>query len=131
MLPPPAPYFFPWEIRPGSQREGASVRTFGRLTSYFPEESKAVLSSQHASSQHQVQVQTGFVEPFNPIVGAQYIVLGELTSAEGGGVAVRARVFNCVDGVDVDLLQKAIRDQRSFFQETRNEPDVNCATTAV
>lgn len=30
---------------------------------------------------------------------------------------VRARVLNCVDGVNVALLQKAINEQRSFFRE--------------
>ncbi|KAI3352346.1 hypothetical protein L3Q82_005318 [Scortum barcoo] len=58
-----------------------------------------------------------FVEPFNPILGAQYIVLGETENAEGVGVMVRARVLNCVDGVNIALLQKAINEQRSFFKE--------------
>lgn len=30
---------------------------------------------------------------------------------------VRARVLNCVDGVNIALLQKAINVQRSFFSE--------------
>lgn len=30
---------------------------------------------------------------------------------------IRARVLNCVDGVNVALLQKAINEQRSFFRE--------------
>lgn len=51
--------------------------------SYQPEESKATLSIQHAARQHQVVVQTTFVEPFDPIIGAQYIVLGEIEKAEG------------------------------------------------
>ncbi|KAG8014464.1 CST complex subunit TEN1 [Nibea albiflora] len=58
-----------------------------------------------------------FVEPFNPIIGAQYIVLGEMENAEEVGVMVRARVLNCVDGVNIALLQKAINEQRSFFRE--------------
>lgn len=35
----------------------------------------------------------------------------------GIGVMVRARVLNCVDGVNIALLQKAINEQRSFFRE--------------
>lgn len=112
-------------------------------------------------------VHTVFVEPFNPIIGAQYIVLGELENVEGKerfsdlvllgnvelfiwifldphisqtfkylqdfclyrlplsvsshltgvGLTVRARVLNCVDGVNIALLQKAINEQRSFFRE--------------
>uniref|UniRef100_A0A3Q3AV72 CST complex subunit TEN1 n=1 Tax=Kryptolebias marmoratus TaxID=37003 RepID=A0A3Q3AV72_KRYMA len=109
ILPPVAEFRFPWEM--SSVKDGESVRTFGRLVSYQPEESRATLSAQHASKEHQVFVKTVFVEPFNPIIGAQYLVLGEL------GVVIRARVFNCVDGVNIALLQKAISHQRSFFRE--------------
>uniref|UniRef100_A0A8D3EFI3 CST complex subunit TEN1 n=1 Tax=Scophthalmus maximus TaxID=52904 RepID=A0A8D3EFI3_SCOMX len=126
MLPAAAVFRFPWEVNTGSVQEGESVRTFGRwvlfvkisrLVCYQPEESRAMLSAQHASKEHHVTVHTLFVEPFNPIIGAQYIVLGETENAEGVGVMVRARVLNCVDGVNVALLQKAINEQRSFFRE--------------
>ncbi|XP_053354298.1 CST complex subunit TEN1 isoform X2 [Clarias gariepinus] len=114
-------FYFPWEISCDLVKDGASLRTCGRLTDYLPEESKAILTSHHASVQYQVSVQTTFVEPFDPIIGAQYIVLGEVEKSEGDGEAiVRARVFNCVDGVDVALLQKAVNEQRKFFRE-RNE----------
>uniref|UniRef100_A0A674D2K7 TEN1 subunit of CST complex n=1 Tax=Salmo trutta TaxID=8032 RepID=A0A674D2K7_SALTR len=73
MLPAPAVFHFLWEVNSGAVKEGDSVRTFGRLMSYQPEESKATLSIQHAARQHQVVVQTTFVEPFDPIIGAQYI----------------------------------------------------------
>ncbi|XP_017337626.1 CST complex subunit TEN1 isoform X2 [Ictalurus punctatus] len=94
------------------------------LTDYLPEESKAILTSHHASVQYQVSIQTTFVEPFDPIIGAQYIVLGELEKSQGDSEAVvRARVFNCVDGVDVALLQKAVNEQRTFFRERNDEAD--------
>lgn len=35
----------------------------------------------------------------------------------GVGAMVRARVLNCVDGVNIALLQKAVMEQRSFFRE--------------
>lgn len=35
----------------------------------------------------------------------------------GVGAMVRARVLNCVDGVNIALLQKAITEQRNFFTE--------------
>lgn len=54
-----------------------------RLTYYQPEESKATLTAQHASTQHKVVVQTLFVEPFDAIIGAQYMVLGEIENSEG------------------------------------------------
>lgn len=36
---------------------------------------------------------------------------------------VRARVLNCVDGVNNALLQKAINEQRSFFRERECKQD--------
>ncbi|XP_062402326.1 CST complex subunit TEN1 isoform X2 [Sardina pilchardus] len=122
MLPATAVYHFPWEIQPGVIAEGTSVRTFGRLTCYQPEESKAILSSHHSSMKYQVSVRTSYVEPFNPICGALYIVLGEIENTEeGSGVMLQARVMNCVDGVDLALLQKAINEQRSFLQEREDD----------
>ncbi|MEQ2263956.1 hypothetical protein XENORESO_016044, partial [Xenotaenia resolanae] len=83
MLPPAAVFRLPWEVN--SVKEGESVRTFGRLVSYQPDESRATLAAQHASKEHHVFVQTQFVEPFNPIIGAQYLVLGETENYEGKG----------------------------------------------
>ncbi|XP_053712727.1 CST complex subunit TEN1-like [Synchiropus splendidus] len=117
MLPAAAVFHFPWEVKSGRVAEGTSLRTFGRLTSYESGESRATLSSHNASEEHTVTVQTQFVEPFNPIMGAHYLVLGEVEEVEGVGVVVQARVLNCVDGVNVALLQKAITEQRAFFEE--------------
>lgn len=39
----------------------------------------------------------------------------------GGGVMLRARVMTCVEGVDLALLQKAISEQRHFFQESEGD----------
>ncbi|KAK2919142.1 CST complex subunit TEN1 [Channa argus] len=117
MLAAAAIFHFPWEVNSGAVQEGESVRTFGRLVCYQPAESRATLSAQHASKEHSVIVHTLFVEPFNPIIGAQYIVLGEIETSEEVGVTVRARVLNCVDGVNIALLQKAINEQRSFFRQ--------------
>lgn len=36
------------------------------------------------------------------------------------GVRVCARVLNCVDGVNIALLQKVINEQRSFFKERQS-----------
>ncbi|XP_061628330.1 CST complex subunit TEN1 [Phyllopteryx taeniolatus] len=117
MLPATAVYYFPWEVKPGAFHDGESVRTFGRLTCYEPEKSQASLTTHHASKDHHVVIHTSFVEPFNPIIGAQYVVLGEIQTAEGVDMRVCARVLNCVDGVNIVLLQKAINEQRSFFRE--------------
>ncbi|KAF4080066.1 hypothetical protein AMELA_G00166280 [Ameiurus melas] len=107
VLPAAAVFHFLWEMNSDLVKDGASIRTFGRLADYLPEESKAILTSHHASVQYQVSIQTTFVEPFDPIIGAQYIVLGEIEKSEGDGEAVvRARVFNCVDGVDVACYRR-------------------------
>lgn len=34
---------------------------------------------------------------------------------------VRARVLNCVDGVNIALLEKAITEQRNFFTERKRK----------
>ncbi|XP_061685041.1 CST complex subunit TEN1 isoform X1 [Syngnathoides biaculeatus] len=121
MLPAAAMYYFPWEIKCGALHDGQSVRTFGRLTYYDPEKSQASLTVQHASEDHQVVINTSFVEPFNPIIGAQYVVLGDIQTGEGVDIRVCARVLNCVDGVNIALLQKAINEQRSFFRERQRQ----------
>ncbi|XP_037115776.1 CST complex subunit TEN1 [Syngnathus acus] len=121
MLPAAAVYYFPWEVKSGALQDRQSVRTFGRLTRYEPEKSQASLTTQHASKEHHVVINTSFVEPFNPIIGAQYIVLGEIEIAEGvEGLRICARVLNCVDGVNIALLQKVINEQRSFFKERQS-----------
>ncbi|KAL4648028.1 CST complex subunit TEN1-like [Arapaima gigas] len=130
MLPGAGAFHFPWEISSGAVQEGATVRTFGRcslwslcislslrLVSYQAEDSLAVLSSQQASKQCEVMIHTAFVEPFHPLVGSQYIALGELEKKEGIGAVVCARVLNCVEGVNLALLQHAITKQRNYFQE--------------
>ncbi|KAJ8283837.1 hypothetical protein COCON_G00026870 [Conger conger] len=124
MLPAPGVFYFPWEISSGAVQEGTTVRTFGRLKCYQPAESQAILSSHFAATQHQVIVHTVFVEPFHPILGAQYIVLGELEITEGAGLRVHARVLNCVDGVDLTILQSAINEQRSYFQDREGGTDI-------
>ncbi|XP_076027245.1 CST complex subunit TEN1 [Genypterus blacodes] len=131
MLPAAAVFHFPWELNPEAVQEGQAVRTFGRLVCYQPEESRATLSAQHASKEHHVVVQTSFVEPFDPIIGAQYLAMGEIDNAEGVGVMVRARVLNCVDGVNIALLQKAISEQRSFFKDRESKQAVPLATDAT
>lgn len=232
-------------------RDGNLVDLSPRLVCYRSDESRATLSAQQGSTEYPVSVNTASVEPFNPILGAQYFALGEVEHAEGkknghpcfiyfsrallstqallrlvpvskqaegpsirryfdsasalggpdgthlqqkhkqegkgavrdasvlsghcpslcllqvdvrllfrhqlqasgrhrlntghicsfsvltstkeppaltgcsclagAGVAVRARVLNCVDGVNVALLQKAVTEQRSFFRERQSE----------
>ena len=64
------------------------VNYYYRLKRYQPEESTATLSAQHSSIHHQVLIQTSFVEPFVPIIGAQYIVLGEIEHHEGNDFCI-------------------------------------------
>ncbi|KAJ0047302.1 hypothetical protein NL108_005122, partial [Boleophthalmus pectinirostris] len=52
------------------------------LILYEPEESLATLSAHQSSKDHRVIVHTLFVEPFDAVIGAQYMVLGELENIE-------------------------------------------------
>ncbi|XP_039517585.1 CST complex subunit TEN1 isoform X3 [Pimephales promelas] len=95
------------------------------FTSYVPEESKAVLSGQQSSAQCHVSVKTTLVEPFQPILGAQYFVLGEIENTDGlSGNILHARALACVDGVDLALMQQAIMEQRRFFKERETKMNV-------
>lgn len=52
-----------------------------------------------------------------------HLPLPALSCLTGVGMLVRARVLNCVDGVNIALLQKAINVQRSFFKEREDRRD--------
>ncbi|XP_005884305.2 PREDICTED: CST complex subunit TEN1 isoform X1 [Myotis brandtii] len=82
-LPKPGIYYFPWEVSAGQAPDGGALRTFGRLSLYDMTESRATLTAQHASEQHQVLVCTKLVEPFQAQVGSLYLVLGELEQQKG------------------------------------------------
>uniref|UniRef100_A0A8C7CAS2 TEN1 subunit of CST complex n=1 Tax=Oncorhynchus kisutch TaxID=8019 RepID=A0A8C7CAS2_ONCKI len=116
MLPAHAVFHFLWEVNSGAVNEGDSVRTLGRLMNI----EKATLSIQH-----HVVVQTTFVEPFDPIIGLkkQRVRLGFYL------VMAHARGLNCVDGVNLVLLQRGVNEQRSYFRE-RGESKGDAATAA-
>uniref|UniRef100_A0A2K6T494 CST complex subunit TEN1 n=1 Tax=Saimiri boliviensis boliviensis TaxID=39432 RepID=A0A2K6T494_SAIBB len=88
-----------------------------RLCLYDMIQSRVTLTAQHGSSQHQVLVCTKLVEPFHAQVGSLYIVLGELQHQQAGGSVVKARVLTCVEGMNLPLLEQAIREQRLYQQE--------------
>ncbi|XP_061472233.1 CST complex subunit TEN1 [Rhineura floridana] len=115
MLPDAGTYHFPWEINSASVPEGKSLRTFGRLYSYDVVSSQATLTVQHTSVQHCIRVCTKFVEPFQAQLGALYIVLGETECKDGKEMVLKARVFTCVEGINLQLLEKAIKEQRKYF----------------
>ncbi|XP_006869732.1 PREDICTED: CST complex subunit TEN1 [Chrysochloris asiatica] len=117
MLPKPGIYYFPWEISAGQIPDGGSLRTFGRLGLYDMTQSSMTLVAQHGSDEHQVVVCTKLVEPFQAQLGALYVVLGELEHQEDGGVMVKARVLTCVEGMNLPLLEQAIREQRLYQRE--------------
>nr|XP_056712878.1 CST complex subunit TEN1 [Euleptes europaea] len=118
MLPDAAKYHFPWEVNLASVPEGKTLRTFGRLHSYDLVSSKAILTAQHSSVQHHISVCTKFVEPFQAQLGSLYIVLGETELGdETIKLVLKARVFTCVEGINLPMLEKAILEQRKYFQE--------------
>ncbi|XP_037349514.1 CST complex subunit TEN1 [Talpa occidentalis] len=112
MLPTPGIYYFPWEVSAGHVPEGASLRTFGRLSVYDTAQSHVTLLAQHGPEQHLVHICTKLVEPFRAQVGSLYLVLGELEHQKGGEPLVKARVLTCVEGMNLPLLEQAIQAQR-------------------
>ncbi|XP_019673837.1 cyclin-dependent kinase 3 isoform X1 [Felis catus] len=112
MLPKPGIYYFPWEVSAGQVPDGGTLRTFGRLCLYDMTQSRVTLRAQHGSDEHQILVCTKLVEPFQAQVDSMYLVLGELEHQDGGSV-VKARVLTCVEGMNLPLLEQAVREQRS------------------
>ncbi|EHA99422.1 hypothetical protein GW7_06436, partial [Heterocephalus glaber] len=120
MLPNPGIYYLPWEVAGGHVPDGGTLRTFGRLCLYDMTRSRATLTAQHGSDQHQVLVGTELVEPFQAQAGSLYVVLGDLEHQAGGGSMVKARVLTCVEGMNLHLLEQAIQKQRLYQQERGN-----------
>ncbi|XP_019321718.1 CST complex subunit TEN1 isoform X1 [Panthera pardus] len=116
MLPKPGIYYFPWEVSAGQVPDGGTLRTFGRLCLYDVAQSRVTLRAQHGSDEHQILVCTKLVEPFQAQVDSMYLVLGELEHQDGGSV-VKARVLTCVEGMNLPLLEQAVREQRRYQQE--------------
>ncbi|XP_006728114.1 CST complex subunit TEN1 isoform X2 [Mirounga angustirostris] len=119
MLPKPGIYYFPWEVSAGQVPNGGTLRTFGRLCLYDMTQSRVTLRAQHGSDEHQILVCTKLVEPFQAQKDSLYLVLGELEHQDGGSV-VKARVLTCVEGMNLPLLEQAVREQRRYQQERDN-----------
>lgn len=117
MLPKPGVYYFPWEVSAGHVPDGGTLRTFGRLNVYDMTQSQVTLTAHRGSERHQVLVCTKLVEPFQAQVGSLYIVLGELEHQKEGRSLVKARVLTCVEGMNLLLLEQAIREQRLYQQD--------------
>ncbi|XP_053565180.1 CST complex subunit TEN1 [Bombina bombina] len=117
MLPSVAAYHYLWEISTGEVPGGATVRTFGRLSSYNMVQSEATLTAQHSSTLQQLRVSTKFVEPFIARLGSYFLALGELERDEGALPVLHARLLTCIDGVDFSRLQQAVEEQRRYFKE--------------
>ncbi|XP_028674806.1 CST complex subunit TEN1 isoform X2 [Erpetoichthys calabaricus] len=122
MLPMPGVFRFPWEFSSGAVQPGETLRTYGRLACYKAEESEATLTAHDGTSDCQVCVCTQLVEPFQAITGAPYVTLGEAVRREDGALVLHARVLTCVEGVDLQLLQQAVNEQRAYFLE-RSSPE--------
>lgn len=117
MLPKPGIYYFPWEVSTGQVPDGGTLRTFGRLCVYDMTQSRVTLTAQRGSDQHQIVICTKLVEPLEAQVGSLYVVLGELEHQKDGGSVVKARVLTCVEGVNLPLLEQAIKEQRMYQRE--------------
>lgn len=64
-----------------------------------------------------VCVDTSLAEPLEGSVGSLFQVIGEVEREDGGDTAiVRARVMRCVDGMDLLMYNRALRNQQKYFQ---------------
>ncbi|GCC26203.1 CST complex subunit TEN1 [Chiloscyllium punctatum] len=117
MLPQAGEFYFLWEICSGGVEEGNTVRTFGRLTTYDARISEAILSVHRNSIDYQLQVRTSLVEPFEARIGSEYMVLGEIETAAGNIPVIQARLLMDADGVNLPLLERAVQEQRKYFQQ--------------
>ncbi|KAM3920783.1 CST complex subunit TEN1 isoform 1-T2 [Leptodactylus fuscus] len=117
ILPAPAQFHYLWEVSSGDVPVGSTVRTFGRLSSYDPARSEAVLSAHHSVAQHKLCLNTQFVEPFPAQLGSYYLALGELDSSDEAPLVLCARLLTCIEGVDLSLLQNAVEEQRRYFEQ--------------
>lgn len=64
-------------------------------------------------------VDTSLAEPLEGSVGSLFQVIGEVEREDGGDtpiVRVRARVMRCVDGMDLLMYNRALRNQQKYFQ---------------
>ncbi|XP_048418172.1 CST complex subunit TEN1 isoform X1 [Stegostoma tigrinum] len=117
MLPQAGEFHFLWEICSGGVEEGNAVRTFGRLTTYDARISEAILSVHHSSTDYQLRVRTSLVEPFEARIGSEYMVLGEIETSAGNIPVIQARLLMDADGVNLPLLERAVQEQRKYFQQ--------------
>ncbi|XP_067910463.1 CST complex subunit TEN1 isoform X3 [Heterodontus francisci] len=117
MLPQAGEFHFLWEICSGGIEEGTSLRTFGRLTAYDVRISQAILSVHRKSIDYQFRVCTSLVEPFEARIGSEYMVLGEMETTSGNIPVIQARLLMEADGVNLPLLERAVQEQRKYFQQ--------------
>uniref|UniRef100_UPI00398EF109 CST complex subunit TEN1 isoform X1 n=2 Tax=Pristiophorus japonicus TaxID=55135 RepID=UPI00398EF109 len=117
MLPQAGVFHFLWEICSGGVEEGSALRTFGRLTNYDAGISEAILSVHHNSIGYQLCVRTSLVEPFEARIGSEYMVLGEMEITTDNVPVIQARLLLDADGVNFPLLERAVQEQRKYFQQ--------------
>uniref|UniRef100_A0A4W3JC15 CST complex subunit TEN1 n=1 Tax=Callorhinchus milii TaxID=7868 RepID=A0A4W3JC15_CALMI len=124
MLPRPGDFQLLWEVCSSAGTEGKTIRTVGRLSSYHARISEAILIMHHNSTLYQLAVYTALVEPFEAHLGSDYMVLGEIEATEGNIPVIQARLLMCVDGINLPLLERAIQEQRKYFQERDGRSDL-------
>ncbi|XP_067910464.1 CST complex subunit TEN1 isoform X4 [Heterodontus francisci] len=88
-----------------------------RLTAYDVRISQAILSVHRKSIDYQFRVCTSLVEPFEARIGSEYMVLGEMETTSGNIPVIQARLLMEADGVNLPLLERAVQEQRKYFQQ--------------
>lgn len=63
----------------------------------------------------QILIDTSLVEPMAFNIGSTYNFIGEMSCH--GKLILRARIACCIDGMDMDLFDKALDVRRKYLQE--------------
>ena len=81
-----------------------------------------ITSMERGDHQSQLTVDTKLIEPFHARLGSVFQFIGELdTSAPGVELALRARVVQRVDGIDVAMYYSALDSQREYLKSCQRD----------
>ncbi|XP_032236127.2 CST complex subunit TEN1 [Nematostella vectensis] len=97
-------------IELGPSLQGNSVRTWGRVISHD-------LSTSHVQIKDGTQeltINTALVEPLAFVRGSLYHFIGEANRA-GNTTIIKARIAGCIDGMDMELFQQALKMRRQYL----------------
>ncbi|XP_052672692.1 CST complex subunit TEN1-like [Crassostrea angulata] len=103
------------EISNALSTNQGSIKVTGRLIQHDCINRQATLCDPQTSAS--LCVDTSLTEPLEGSVGSLFQVIGEVEREDGGDTPiVRARIMRCVDGMDLLMYNRALRNQQKYFQ---------------